>query len=100
MKAMSKTLGYKDALRFGSEDSMKEILSVKKGNVTPFALINDDKVQLQVILDSRILEEEALWFHPLSCDASMKVNAKELLVFLGKAGRNPVVFDFVSNTVV
>lgn len=60
-------LGYgKITLRFAPEEEHVENLGVTQGNVTPFALMNDTALRVQVAVDARLVAPGAgpLWFHP------------------------------------
>jgi len=98
LKELSKAFGYKDAMRMGKEELLKEHLQLEKGSVTPLGVINDEKKMIQIIFDQRILEEtNGVWVHPLTCDASVKMSPNDLCKFIGKSGRSIHWFDFGAN---
>jgi len=81
IKAFSKLLG-KGSLSFASHDRLKEILSLKPGSVTPFAVINDVLNSVQVVLDQKLLNFKLLNYHPLRNDITTTISSKDLLKFL------------------
>ena len=50
LKALGAAIGA-GRVSFGSPDCLDQYLGVKPGSVTPFAAINDDKGEVQVVLD-------------------------------------------------
>ena len=74
LKELTKELGYpsKGELRMGRDEALTGSLQVVQGEVTPFALINDPTVTVNVVLDKNLVESaEKMWFHPLSNEASL-----------------------------
>src|SRR5690606_21372062 len=57
-------------LSFGNPDLLFEVLGVRPGSVTPFALVNDRARQVTVVLDAPMLEHERLHYHPLENTAT------------------------------
>lgn len=91
--------GYgKIVLRFGEADTLVENLGVVQGHVSPFALMNDTALQVNVALDARLLAEGAdpLYFHPLTNEASVAIKAADFVKFLNATGHAYTVVDFAS----
>jgi Ala-tRNA(Pro) deacylase len=89
--------GYgKIVLRFGDAESLVENLGVIQGNVTPFALMNDTALQVNVALDARLLAAGAspLFFHPLTNEASVAIGAEDLVRFINSTGHEFTLVDF------
>ena len=61
------------------------------GSVTPFALINDPKGKVRVVLDEAMLALDPLNFHPLRNDRTTAIAAADLLKFVRDTGHEPVV---------
>jgi Ala-tRNA(Pro) deacylase len=76
-------------LSFGKPDLLMEILGVEPGSVTPFGLINDDAVRVNVILDAAMMQQEVLNFHPLRNDATTSIKSKDLVTFIASCGHSP-----------
>ena len=93
LKAISKALGYKAEIRFGRADILGSSLGVVHGEVSPFALVNDQgaDAKVQVLLDAGLEAASdatgGLFFHPLSNEASTRVTWAELLRWVGASGR-------------
>jgi len=96
LKALTRSLGYKKALRLAREDVLKSTLGVKQGECSPLALCNDKALKVQVVLDSKMLTHDQLWFHPLSFEASTAITPKALTEYIALTGRTPRIVDFDS----
>ena len=90
LKALSIQLGV-PRFSFGSGELLVEVLGVKPGSVTPFAVINDRKGRVRVVLDEAMLALDPLNFHPLRNDRTTAISAKNLLRFLHAENHEPLV---------
>ncbi len=70
-------------LSFGKEDVMFDILGVRPGSVTPFAIINDKKKQVKLLLDEDMVEKyDILNFHPLDNTKTTEIKTVDLIKFI------------------
>jgi len=92
LKALGELLGGV-RLSFGSADRLLRVLGVVPGAVSPFALINDTGVEVQVVLDKAMLEQRPLNFHPLVNTATIAVAPEDLVRFIEACGHRPRVLD-------
>lgn len=69
-------------LSFASEISLKEILEITPGAVTPFALINDKDRITDFFLDKDILKSETVNFHPLVNNFTLNMPITGFINFL------------------
>ncbi|MCV6545779.1 MAG: prolyl-tRNA synthetase associated domain-containing protein [Cohaesibacter sp.] len=75
---------------FGNADLLWELLGVKPGSVTPFALINDkDTHKVRLFLDANMMEQELLNYHPLENTATTAIQKDDLLTFFAATGHEP-----------
>jgi Ala-tRNA(Pro) deacylase len=88
MKKLSKSLGYKDAMRMVKAEVLEEKLGVVQGEVSPLALTNNAACDVQVIFDAKMMEQEMLWFHPLTMEASTGMKPTELMRWIELSGRS------------
>lgn len=65
-------------LTFASEDSLNEYLSLNKGSVTPFGILNDDFRRVEVIIDKSLLDYEHIGLHPNENTATVFIRPKDL----------------------
>lgn len=90
LNALAKQL---DAARFsfGAADLLVEVLGVPPGSVTPFALMNDSKHRVRVVLDEGMLALDPLNFHPLRNDRTTAISAGDLVKFIRATGHEPTI---------
>lgn len=90
LKALRPILGSA-ALSFASADTLRRVLGVEPGAVTPFALVNDDEHRVRVVLDAGLMAHGTLNFHPLVNTATTTIAAGDLLRFIRACGHEPQV---------
>ena len=78
-------------LSFGKPELLLEILGIAPGSVTPFALINDCEVRVNVVLDAPMMEQDVLNYHPLKNDATTSISPPDLISFIRSCGHEPKV---------
>ena len=88
LKNLHKVLGS-DRLSFGRPELLMEVLGVPAGSVTPFALINDTRQRVTVILDADMMRQERLNYHPLENSATTNIGGEDLLRFIRACGHTP-----------
>ena len=92
LKDLGAALG-EGRLSLGSAERLMRHLGVIPGAVTPFAIINDDEAQVEVLLDTSMLEHSPLNYHPLVNDHTTAVTPEDLLRFLRACGHEPRLLD-------
>ncbi|HSK38693.1 MAG TPA: prolyl-tRNA synthetase associated domain-containing protein [Arenibaculum sp.] len=92
LKRLDKRIGSA-RLSFGRADLLREVLGVRPGSVTPFALVNDRERSVRVVLERRMMEHDILNYHPLCNDRTTAVASRDLLKFLAATGHEPLVAD-------
>ncbi|KAK6246182.1 hypothetical protein QUC31_000960 [Theobroma cacao] len=98
LKVLSQRLGLgKGGLRMAPEEALGEILQVPLGCVTPFAVVNESARHVSLLLDQGIKTQERCFFHPLSNDMSISLDAHGLDKFLKSTGRDPSYVDLEAN---
>jgi Ala-tRNA(Pro) deacylase len=80
-------------LSFARPERLIEVLGVKPGSVTPFALINDAERQVTVVLDQAMLAHDPLNYHPLHNEATTAIAPNDLIRFIESCGHAPRVVD-------
>ncbi|HEX7775357.1 MAG TPA: prolyl-tRNA synthetase associated domain-containing protein [Parvibaculum sp.] len=94
LNQLSKPLGAA-RLSFAAADLLWEVLGVRPGSVTPFALVNDRPPRVTVILDAPMLAHERLHYHPLENTATTAIARDDLLAALRATGHEPIILDLV-----
>ena len=81
-------------LSFGKADLLLEVLGVRPGSVTAFALINDTGQRVRFVLDKALAVHDPVNFHPLSNDATTAISPHDLVRFVEDTGHRVEIFDF------
>jgi Ala-tRNA(Pro) deacylase len=78
---------------FGGAADLYQILGVRPGSVTPFALVNDGESLVTPVLDAAMLENDPLNYHPLINDRTTAIAPADLLRFIAACGHTPSIVD-------
>ena len=78
---------------FGNAELLYEVLGVKPGSVTPFALVNDRGHRVTIVLDRAMLDHDPLNYHPLENDRTTAISPADLLRFIAACGHTPRILD-------
>ena len=78
---------------FGNAELLYEVLGVKPGSVTPFALVNDRGHRVTIVLDRAMLDHDPLNYHPLENDRTTAIAPADLLRFIAACGHTPRILD-------
>jgi len=78
---------------FGNADLLFEVLGVRPGSVTPFALVNDTTQRVTIVLDRAMLDHDPLNYHPLDNDRTTAIAPADLLRFIASCGHRPRILD-------
>ncbi|MBI1260299.1 MAG: prolyl-tRNA synthetase associated domain-containing protein [Rhizobiales bacterium] len=97
LNTLSKPLGSA-RLSFANPDLLGDILGVRPGSVTPFALVNDRAQRVRLVLDAPMMAHDQLHYHPLENTATTAISRANLLAFLALTGHEPLVLDLVEAT--
>ncbi len=76
-------------LSFGNADLLWQVLGVRPGAVTPFALINDRDRRVSVVLDAEMMQHDRLNYHPLVNDRTVTILRDDLVRFITACGHTP-----------
>src|SRR5579859_2971019 len=88
LKGVAQQVGAKK-FSFANDDLLFESLGVRQGAVSPLALINDKAGAVRLILDSQLVEQARLAFHPLVNTATLAITVKDTLAFLAAIDHAP-----------
>jgi Ala-tRNA(Pro) deacylase len=88
LKQLHRKLGT-DRFSFGSAELLRETLGVEPGSVTPFAVINDTKRRVAVVLDAEMMQHDVLNYHPLVNTMTTSIRSPDLVGFLRSTGHDP-----------
>lgn len=80
-------------LGFASADRLLKHLGITPGSVSLLALMNDTAGAVELVIDRRLWEAEAVHAHPLVNTATMVIPHAQLERFLAATGHSPRVLD-------
>lgn len=92
LKDLRKRIGAAN-LSFGKPEQLGQVLGIEPGAVTPFAVINDTKGAVTVVLDRAMMGRDLLNYHPLVNTATTAIAPSDLLAFLSATGHEPLNVD-------
>jgi Ala-tRNA(Pro) deacylase len=95
LKSLHQRLGAA-RFSFGSADLLRAALGVEPGAVTPFAAINDEASRVTVVLDSAMMQQPILNYHPLVNTMTTSIAAEDLIKFLAAASHPPLIVPVAS----
>jgi len=78
-------------LSFGSAERLERVLGIQPGSVTPFALVNDPGHLVTVVLDSWMMSQPLLNYHPLTNEATTTISNTDFRLFLKACGHEVVM---------
>jgi Ala-tRNA(Pro) deacylase len=78
---------------FGSAELLYEVLGVRPGSVTPYAVVNDGGRQVTVVLQRAMLAHDPLNYHPLENTRTTAIAPDDLVRFLEATGHPPRICD-------
>ena len=93
LKWLALELGTK-RLTFCSARRLNGYLGIRRGAVSPFAVLNDTRAEVRVALDEELLATEPLNFHPLDNAMTTSISREGLLRFLEAEGHPPRILRF------
>lgn len=93
LKRLHETIGAAGRLSFGSADLLREVLGVEPGSVTPFAVVNDPRARVAVVIDARLMRQDPINIHPLVNSRTTSIGRDDLVRFLSATGHQPRVME-------
>ena len=92
LEQLSMLLGIK-RLGFASTDRLLRLLGVESGSVSVLSLIHDQSNAVELVIDQKIWNAEAIQAHPLINTETLVIPRSELKRFLAATGHQPTVID-------
>ncbi len=91
LKGLRKTIGSRP-LSFASEEDLEAILSLSKGEVTPFGLLNDLEHRAKLFIDS-FFKGGIIGVHPNDNTATVFLSSDDLISILSRSGAEASYID-------
>ena len=93
LRTLHAKIGARGRLGFAPPDSVREVLGVEPGALTPLALIHDGNHATTVVLDAKIITDAQLNFHPLVNTESIGLSPMQLVRFIAATGHRYIVVE-------
>jgi len=90
LKALSKIIGAKGGLSFGSPDALMEMLGITAGSVSLLAALNDPEQKVTVVIDEALLRAEKINCHPLTNQRTTSLTRSDISAFMKATGHTPM----------
>ena len=92
LTGLAKRLGA-PKFSFAKPEALREILGLTPGSVTPFALLNDGRKSVRVVLDATMMKSAEVNYHPLHNEASTTLRSADVVKFIRALGYDPLIID-------
>ena len=92
LKALPKVLET-SKVSFGSPERLMENLGVTPGSVSLFAIVNDQKNRVEVIIDESLWASDAFQFHPLVNTSTLVISRDSIKRFLADTGHEVKILE-------
>jgi Ala-tRNA(Pro) deacylase len=79
-------------LSFANPHDLDNLLGVKPGSVTPFAIVNDHEARVKILFDDELLKNEYINIHPMINTATISLKLDDLLQFIQKHHQKKIEF--------
>lgn len=80
-------------LKFGSEDKLYEKMQLQFGVVSLFGLLNNIEKDINIYIDSEIMGQKSITFHPNENTATVFISITDMLKFLDILDFNYEIID-------
>jgi Ala-tRNA(Pro) deacylase len=90
LKALSKVIGAKGGLSFGSPDALMEMLGITAGSVSLLATLNDPERKVTIVIDEALLGAEKINCHPLTNRRTTSLTRDDIAAFMAATGHTPM----------
>ncbi len=80
-------------MSFAKPERMIDVLAVRPGSLSPFALINDRDKQVLPVLDMQLFDDDHVNFHPLDNAKTTTIRSEDLTKFLEALGYQAQIID-------
>ncbi len=99
LKKISKSLGLGN-VSFAKEEYLNNLLGIKPGSVTPFALLNDIENKIEFYLEDKLYNSEFVNFHPLTNKATITISSQKFIEFMIENNKKIHIFSSTEKEVI
>ena len=99
LKNISKSLGMGN-VSFAREEYLLDLLGVKPGSVTPFALLNNTNNKIELYLEESLYSSKLVNFHPLINTATITMSTKDFIDFMIENKKKIHIFNLETGKII
>jgi Ala-tRNA(Pro) deacylase len=99
LKKIAKSLELGN-VSFAKKEYMVDLLGIKPGSVTPFALLNDTKNEVVFYLEDKLYNSEFVNFHPLTNTATVSMRCDNFIQFMIENNKKIHIFSSTEDVVI
>ncbi len=99
LKKISKFLNLGN-VSFAKEEYLTNLLGVKPGSVTPFALLNDSENRIDFYLEEKLYNSNFINFHPLTNTATITMKCSTFIEFMIENNKKIHIFSTVEGVII
>ena len=99
LKRVSKFLGLGN-VSFAKEEYLINLLGVKPGSVSPFALLNDIENNTEFYLEEKLYNSKLVNFHPLTNTATITISCSSFIEFMIENNKKIHIFSIIEGAII
>ena len=99
LKQISKSLKLGN-VSFAKEEFLKNLLGISPGSVSPFALLNNRKNDIDFYLEDRLYNSSFINFHPLTNTATITMETKDFIKLMIANNKKINIFSSAEGVVI
>ena len=99
LKKIAKSLNLGN-VSFAKEEFLLEMLGIKPGSVTPFALLNDAESKITFYLEDKLHNSELVNFHPLTNTTTITMKSNKFIEFMIENNKKIHIFSSAEGVVI
>ncbi len=99
LKKISKSLGLGN-ISFAREEYLKDLLNIKPGSVSPFALLNDHENNINFYLEDKLFNSDFVNFHPLVNTITITMSCESFVKLMIENNKKIHIFSTESETII
>ena len=97
LKTISKSLNLGN-VSFAKKEYLIELLGIRPGSVTPFALLNNKENNIDFYLEDKLYESDYINFHPLTNKATVTIKSSKFIEFMIENKKKIHIFSSLKET--
>lgn len=80
-------------LSFASEEQLMDKLTLTRGSVTPFGLLNNEEKDVKFFIDKAFIDAGLMGIHPNMNDATVFVKTDDVIALVREHGNEVIIYE-------